>query len=328
MSTVVTQSSLRAWRRCHNLYGYKYVERLRPRAIARPLVFGTAIHRIAEYSIEGKTPAQAVQDINKGRALVFAAEVDHWDEIIRDADIIMAEYKAFYKKDDLRFPMIKGKKTEFQFSYTLKPGLEFHGKIDAIPETKDKRRWIMEHKSRRGRIENDSVRTRDIQTMLYAKVAEGTKLVPRIGGVIWDYIRSKTPSAPHVNKNGELSKAQIETLPSVYLKTIKDNKLDPADYKETLQNLTDNLPGWFRRVRLPINKHAIESLVDEAIITGEEIIKRAGVDRTRNLTQDCSWCPYERLCTAELFDMDADMIRKREYRVDDKIHSELDNIDA
>jgi hypothetical protein len=324
---IVTQSSLRVWRRCHNLYGYKYVEKLRPKSITRPLVFGTAIHRIAEYAIEGKTPAQAVQEINKDRSLVFSAEVDHWDQIIKDATIIMGAYRQFYKNDPLKFPIMKGKKTEFQFEHKLTPKISLRGKIDAIPQTDDGRRWIMEHKSRRGRIENDSVRTRDLQTMIYAHVAETELGIKRIGGVLWDYIRSKTPTVPDLLKNGSLSKSRIDTLPVQYMAAIKEHQLNPRHYTEVLKVLEANLPTWFRRVRLPINRHAIESLMDEATFTAKEIDKNAGIDRTRNLTQDCSWCPMERLCTAELFNLDSKVIREREYRVSEKVHTELEDLE-
>jgi hypothetical protein len=74
------------------------------------------------------------------------------------------------------------------------------------------------------------------------------------------------------------------------------------------------LPTWFRRVFLPLNQGAVDQLMEETVITAREIKVKAGVDTTRNVSRDCSWCSYERLCQAELFGMDADFIRSREYR--------------
>lgn len=321
--TIVTQSSLKTWRKCRKQSDYKYVQLLRPRAVIRPLTFGSAVHKIVEFQIEGKSPEEAIAVANEKRTQVFASELDKWDEIIADAKMIMDGYFRYYAKDKLKYRVINGKKTEHQFEYPLAKGLTLAGVIDCIPETPDKRVWVGEHKSRGGRIENDSVRTLDLQTMLYTKIAETTLGVKKISGVVWDYIRSKPPTIPDVLKDGSLSKRKIDTLPWVYEAAIKKHGLDRSHYLDVLGVLDENLIGWFRRVYMPVNKSAIEVMVEEATVTAREMHRKLGVDTTRNLTRDCSFCAYERLCTAELMGADSDFIREREYRVDDKPHAEL-----
>ena len=327
MSFIVTQSSLRTWRRCRKQADYKYVQQLRPRKVERPLAFGSAVHKILEYRLAGKTTAEAIQELNKKRRpMVFAAELDHWDEIHRDAEAITNAYMAYWAThgDKLTPVKINGQVAEHKFEYDLGQDISLQGVIDVLPQTPDKRVWVMEHKSRGGRIEDDSVRTRDVQTMLYSRVAEGALGVKRIAGVMWDYLRSKSPTVPHVLKDGTLSKRAIDTLPSVYEAEIERLGLRREHYADILGGLDDGLKGWFRRVVLPTNKDAINTLVEESLTTGREMKRKLGVDTTRNLTRDCSWCSYEPLCKAELFGLDASFIRSREYRVDDKAHPELE----
>jgi hypothetical protein len=323
MTKIVTQSSLGTWRRCKHLYNYKYIEKLRPRSLSRPLAFGSAVHKIIEFRIKGIPQDKAIEEMNKGRAQLFSAEIDAWDQIMMDASDIMIAYDLHYKKDPLKYPVTKGLKAEHHFTYELGGGFQLKGVIDAMPESDDGRRWVMEHKTRGGRIENDSVRTRDVQTMIYAEVAQGVFGIKRIAGVMWDYVRSKSPPVPDILKDGSISKRKIDTLPHVYERFILAHGLDIRHYQEVLGTLDEGVSAWFRRVRLPLNRSAMGVIFDETRTTAREIHRKAGVDTTRSLTRDCSWCSYEKLCMAELMGMDADFIREREYRVDDKAHSEL-----
>lgn len=314
---------LKEWRRCRRSFAYKYVDRLRPRKISRPLLFGTTVHKIIDYEVNGKTSQEAIESVNKGRSQIFTAEIDEWDAILEDARLIMEAYRDHWKDDGLDYVEINGSKTEHQFEVDLIKGITMAGMVDAFPITPDGRIWLGEHKSRRGRIENDSVRTRDMQTMLYTEFAGPHFGIKRLTGNLWDYIRSKAPAEPDMLKKGGVSKRAIDTLPSVYRRFLAKNKLPESDYADILSTLEENVGSWFRRCFLPTNKDAIAQLRQETITTAMEMRRKQGVDRTRNLTKDCSWCSYEKLCHAELFGMDADFIREREYRVDEKTNPEL-----
>ena len=118
-----------------------------------------------------------------------------------------------------------------------------------------------------------------------------------------------------VAKNGTLSKANIDTLPHVYEREIGAQGLNRDDYIDILGDLDNKIPTWFKRNFVPLNQGAIDTLMEETKITAREIHVKAGVDTTRNPGRECSYCAYERLCQAELFGMDADFIRDREFRV-------------
>lgn len=323
----VSQSSIKAWRRCRKAYDYKYVQMLRPRSIQRPLKFGSAVHKAIEFVANGKTVAAAIAEMNRERAQVFASEVDLWDEIMRDATWVSTAYAKFYKKDRVKpVKLGKGKAAklaEHKFEVEIARGILLTGLIDMIGETADERLWVVEHKTRGGRIENDGVRTRDLQTMLYTSpVILETLGVKRVSGVLWDYVRSKSPPTPELLKDGTMSKRKIDTLPNVYEETLTKHGLDPADYSDILGTLDENQKGWFIRVNVPVNRRAADEIFEETEYTAREIRRKAGVDTTRNFTRDCSWCPFEKLCTAELHGHDAEFIRKREYRISERHHEE------
>jgi hypothetical protein len=310
----ISQSRIKTWRRCRKQYDYKHVQKLEPRRIARPLVFGRAVHKMIENQLQGLSAAEAAAEINKDRKGIFTADEEDWDTIIADATDIMQAYHDFWKNDPLDYVKIDGRKAEHKFEMPLAKDTVLTGVVDIFPKTADGRIWIGEHKSHKQQTPTEDVRMRDLQAMIYAHVAKEYYKIKRVSGVMWDYIRSKTPAVPALLKNGTLSKARIDTLPHVYEREINNQGLDRKDYVDILGDLDDKLPTWFRRVFLPLNQGAVDQLMEETVITAREIKVKAGVDTTRNVSRDCSWCSYERLCQAELFGMDADFIRSREYR--------------
>lgn len=312
MKIRVSQSSLRAWRKCRKMFAYRYVEMLSPKSIARPLVMGSAVHKVIEYNIAGRPLADAMKKINEGRAKVFSSDVDEYDQIMSDTETIMTAYIQFHKNEPVTYHEINGRRAEFEFEHDIGNGVTLEGVIDCIPVTEDGRKWVGEHKSHK-QFPTEDVRAADLQSMLYADAAKKALGLNRITGVFWDYIRTKSPEFPKLLKNGTLSKARIDTLPSVYEQAIKNHGLNRVDYGDILGELDDKLPSWFRRVFVPLNQAAVEQLLEETRVTGREMMRKAGVDTTRNLSRDCSYCSYEKLCKAELFGMDADFIREREF---------------
>ena len=322
MKIRVSQSSLRAWRRCRRQFYYKYILELQPRGIIRPLTFGKAIHKVIEYHIEGKSVAAAIKAMASERAKVFSADIDEFDQIMADVKDIGEGYIKFHAKDGLTYAQLppkgdatKPRKSEHEFVHDIGGGILVEGVIDCVPISGDGRKWIGEHKSHKS-FPTEDVRAADLQSMLYGDAAAKELGIKRVVGCMWDYIRSKSPTVPEVLKStGMLSKKRIDTLPAVYERAIADNKLDRAHYVDILGELDDKLPSWYRRVFVPFNKTAVETMIEETQLTGREMNLKAGVDTTRNLTRDCSWCSYEKLCKADLFGQDSEWIRDREFVV-------------
>lgn len=323
MSITVSHSKIKTWRRCRKAYQYKYVEKLRPRRKSRPLVFGSMCHEMIEAHANGDNPNEVLKKYANESKKLFSAEVDEYMQVIADVEQLMTAYFTYYKNDGLKFVAIKGKLAEHEFEVEIARGIKLKGKIDAVTRTKDKRVWLTEHKSHK-KIPDDGVRFRDLQTVIYADVLPQLG-VKKIDGVLWDYIRSTPPSVPKLLKSGELSKAQIDTLPGVYLQAIKSHKLSPKDYSDKLQELEGNERSYFKRIFMPTAPSLSKQLLSETVETAKEVDERGGKDCTRNITRDCSWCEFEGLCRAELTGMDADFIRKREFETQEEEPNETES---
>src|SRR6478736_3101953 len=208
----ISQSSLRAWRSCRLMFNYKYVEKLAPKKIIRPLVFGSAVHRVLEYRALGKSQEAAFKKVLEEKSHIFSADVDEYDQIILDARRIMRAYDEYWTAQGDVTPYKIGKrKAEHEFVWDMGEGIVFEGIRDMIAETDDGRLWLTEHKSHK-KIPDEAYRMRDLQTMLYRQAALDTMGVKQIAGILWDYLSSKSPSEPKLLKNGTLSKARINML--------------------------------------------------------------------------------------------------------------------
>lgn len=312
----VSHSKIKTWRRCHRAYHYKYVEKLRPRRKGRPLIFGSICHEMIEAHANKENPRKVLKQYRRDKKKLFSAEVDEYLQTIYDAESLMTGYFHFYKNDRLKFIKVKGRAAEHEFTVPLCKGIQLTGKIDALAQTPDKRKWLVEHKTHRV-IPNEDVRFIDIQTSIYFEV------LPEIGiksvdGVLWDYIRSKAPTVPQLLKSGELSKRKIDTLPHIFLEAVEENSLDPKDYQETIEGLNANYDSYFQRVFMPIRPSLSKQLLSDTIETAKDIAERGETACTRNLSKDCSWCEYNSLCKAELLDMDVDFIKQREFTKNEK----------
>src|SRR5690606_22131480 len=201
---------------------------------------------------------------------------------------IMEGYDKMWKDEDLEYMELQGKKAEFDFAIPLdgKPleesDLVYTGKIDTVVQDSKDRVWLMEHKSFK-KLPSENFRFANQQALLY------TWVLPQIGfpkptGVIWDYLRTKVPTVPGVLKSGGLSKAKaIDTTRDVYLKAIKDNGLDPADYEDILQSLEGKELDFYRRIYLPAKENKIENVFKDLKETAMEIHILHETTQARNL---------------------------------------------
>lgn len=315
----ISNSKIKTWRSCKMKYNYKYVEKLRPRKKASPLVRGTIIHSMLEANIGGKDPLKVWEEAKKTYAHMFREEREVYDQMMEDIRLLMTSYFQYYEDDPLTYVEHKGKKTEYYFEVDLTPAIQLIGYIDSVA-TKDGLNWLVEHKSHK-EIPKGDLKYSDIQGALYAYAMPLTGL-PKPDGVCWDYIRMKSPTIPELLKNGQLSKkANIDTLWPVYREQIRKNGLKLSDYKDMKELLQRKYDDFFIRKYLPLNKTILKNLVEDAVTTAREIKRKAGKDKTRNIEKHCEWCDYYNLCQADLRGLDTKFIKKTNFEVrneDDK----------
>lgn len=315
----VSQSSINTWRRCKKEYYYKFILKIEKKVPPAPLYKGKIIHELIEARINGESWEKTLEPYLEEFDKLFDEEKLLYGDLRTDIPTIMKGYDDMWKDEDLEYLELQGKRAEFDFAIPLdgKPleesDLVFTGKIDTVVKDPRERVWLMEHKSFK-RLPSENFRFANQQALLYAWV------LPQIGfpkptGILWDYLRTKTPTIPKVLKSGELSKAKnIDTTPAVYKEAILENGLDPEEYQEMLDSLKGKELDFYRRIYLPVKENMIESVVQDLKETALEIQILHETTQARNLGRDCDWCSFKNLCQTELQGLDTEFILKSDYR--------------
>lgn len=309
---VTRQSEIKCYRRCRQQHHYRYRMKIQRRRRPKPLVRGTIIHKMVELHSGNKDPFLALKEAEKKWGEMFEEEREEYGDIIGEIRLLMTEYFTWYKSDPLH-PIKIGKRwAEHDFEIELAPGINLKGRIDRFSKTRDGRKWLEDTKSHKKLPEGDIV-YQDIQTALYLTASPSLGIKP--DGIAWNYIRYKAPTVPELLKSGELSRRNIDTTWSVYLSAIKNNKLDPDDYKDMQERLEGKEATFFVRPLLPAHPKLIRRLVDDAVETAKEI--RDGKPPVRNIERHCDWCEYKNLCYAELRGFDTKDMMKRDFQEKD-----------
>lgn len=312
----VSQSKVKTYRRCHYAYHLRYVEKLRKKVKSRPLQFGTIVHQMLEADAEGDDPFEILKKVEKDNIKMFRAEREMYGEIIDDIRQIMTEYFGYWPEKDLRFERRNGRSGEHKFDIELFPGINWNGKIDAIGKTPNKLRWAVEHKTF-NRKPNDDERWRNLQSSTYI---HAVRLLGwgDVDGMCWDYIRSKPPTKPSLNKDLTLSQKNIDTLPITIRETLAELKLKEKDHKDYLKRSEENLAVWFQRIHTPVDDEVVKNVFADFEFTILEMAERHGKCKDKNIDRHCSWCDYEKICRAELQGDDVDFVKQKDYEVGNK----------
>lgn len=322
----VSQSKVKTYRRCRMAYHLKYVEKLRAKRKSRALTFGSLIHKMIEFHIEGEDPMEVLTSIKPSEMKLFASEKAEYGEIIDDTRRIMTEYFEHWESSDhqMRYVRIKGKSSEHSFDIEILPDIIFNGKIDAIGRSNGLR-WLVEHKSFKRRPSDDD-RWRNLQSVSYFRAMDMLGW-PQVDGTCWDYIWSKPPLVPGLLKDGSMSRKSIDTLPSVVSEALINNKMDPKKFKAFLNGVTKNREKWFIRTFTRVDGDVKDFVFNEFVETAKEMADNHGLKKDMNIERHCSWCDYEPLCRAKLQGLDYDFIKERNYeRSEGRPEEEADHV--
>lgn len=308
----VSQSKINLYRRCKRAYHEKYVENRRKIIKSRPLQFGTIIHHLLDCIAEGEDFNPVLSQLLKKHGKKFYAERDIYGDIINDVRYIMTDYENYWENSPLYFARINGKRAEHKFEITIAPSIYLTGKIDGIAQTSNKLRWMVEHKTFTN-MPSDDHRWRNLQSAAYLKVIKTLGWKP-VEGTLWNYIRSKSPAAPRMLKDGKVSKKMGGTLPSKVMDTLKNYKeISSYDRKSLLEAAKEGMPDYFKRVFTPIKLNVVDTLFEELVYTAQEMKKLHGIAKERSIDRHCEWCDYESLCRAELQSSDVEYVKEKEY---------------
>lgn len=312
---LVSQSKIKDWRQCRQLYYYKHVLKIERRKKARPLKFGTLMHKMKEAFAKGLNPFKTVLDkISPADLRLFAEEREAYGDIIADTRYLFAAYLEYYKATPLVF--LKHGKTiaEHPFEVELpKEDILVKGTIDAATSHR-KMTWLTEHKNHKV-IPDADERWRNIQSVVYIRISD------MLGwwdfeGTCWDYIRSKPPTRPQILKSGEISERALDSLPQIVVDTLKENKIKIGPREQAIfDTQRRNLPTWFQRVYTPVKTQVLDHVWKDFVATAREMRDaNTSKPQVRTIGRHCSWCEMEPLCRAAMQGSDEEFIIEHEYQ--------------
>lgn len=305
----VSYSEMKRWRFCRQSHYYNYVERIAPKVKPKPLKLGNIIHKLVETWAKNGDCERIIKEVKKEYNKMFDEEKEYYGDLPGIVEQIFHGYQAKYGEKErkgydlverMMGPIKLTSQTQFKFKvdriFRIPMGL-------SIVETKTSKR-----------IPEEDKRIWDIQTLLYAWGLQESGY--DISAVVWDYIRTKTPTIPRVLKNGELSQAKdIDTNYDTYHQAIIDNlgKSHVKDYKEILTSLQYRPDQFYKRIVQAISKSMIKSIVKDARITSLEILNMSRLPVKTISAFTCPMCFYSSLCYADMRNLDSDFIRQKEF---------------
>ena len=299
-----SHSKVKSYRRCPKSFEYKYIQGLSRKTAPGALTRGVVFHEMLDNTVMGKDWREPLEAYRKVYDRLWDEEKEaqsHPDEL----ESLYHRYQKFWKNDGLQY----NNRSEIEVQCEHR-GLRFKGIIDKIVTTSEGLVFVCDHKTHRV-IPDENARFSDIQTVLYYWALQQNG--EQVDGVLWDYIRTKPPTAVEVLKKGGLTRrANLDTDEATYMKAILDNGLDPNDYQEELAKARRNV--FFKRVYLPRpSEGMVREVVNDFFDTAEEILNAKKFPR--NMTRDCKSCTYYSICSLEVRGLDSDLTRKQMFNI-------------
>jgi hypothetical protein len=228
---------------------------------------------------------------------------------------IFDDYRYVYK--DVKQPQVTEKEFELEVDKCDGEPVVFVGKIDELYLHKRKgvkSIIIGEHKTFTNKP-NMELLVMNTQKCLYARAAQFLKgVLP--SKVKWDYIKSTPASEPiWLEKSRRFSEARSTKITPMSWRRACEarNILDPE-----ILNRGDlyeaNISEFFFQVELDIDPAMVDVIWDGYLYTAKQIIRFGESNKTRNVTRDCSWCPYHDICYTEMTGGDVDYVIRKDFR--------------
>jgi len=270
------------------------------------------VHDMLEADLKGRDPFRVLARYAKEQGKLFKAEIEEYGDIIQDVGDIMRAYFSYYKEDETEPIKYNRRYAEHWIELPIGEELLFVMKIDAFLRTSNGLRWLGEHKTF-GRAPNDDDRWRNLQSCVYLQACHELG-IEDFDGIMWNYIRSKSPTIPQRLKSGDLSTRSIDTLPSVVART-RDHYRLPTDGNaaDLIAKAERNLGNWFFRVYTPVKSTVVAEVYGDFINTAIEMMEGHGKKKDRNIGMHCGWCDFEPICRATLTGGDADFVKEKGY---------------
>lgn len=325
---ILTNSMIGAFRRCIKQSEYKYVHRLKPRVLGKPLKRGTWVHELLEVDAKGGDWKAHHKKLSAKFNNLFDEEKDYYGDMPGEIAAIMKSYFWHYKADPWKYHEV-----ELEMTAELPNGVLLRSKVDGLIENQFGL-WLVDHKSHKT-LPNVDYRMLDTQSPIYIWVARQNNIP--VQGFIWNYLRWKAPTVPQMayvgKSNQRLSKAALDTDYPTYKRALKQYEaeygLDLSDYARQLKVLKSHRysPGapqsssFFRRDVYEKSPELIDRVLKEAMRTADRMNNYDWSDPDsveRTVGRHCQFmCSYSDLCTNELMGNNTQPLIRQNYEVGD-----------
>lgn len=317
---ISTHSMLKTFRRCPKQTEYKYVQRLKPKVVSKPLKRGDWVHKLLESYYRGDEWRDVHRDLSAKFNEMFDEEKDHYGDLPTECGNIMRSYLWHYKHDDWRVHDV-----EFTIETAFPNGDIYRCKIDLLVED-EFGLWIVDHKTTRT-IPDIDFRILDAQSALYLWCALKNKLP--VQGFIWNWVKTKAPTIPQITKKGRLSARKIETDYPTMIRALKSYELKPSRYEDILEPLKlvqyrhgePQTSPYYRRDPLEKDARMLGRVAREGYKTSKRMNAYFPTDIVERVPEkvSCSWCSYVNICTVELFGGDSRLLRRTRFTQGDPL---------
>lgn len=321
---ITTHSMIKTFRRCPKQAEYKYVERLKPRRLGRPLRLGSWMHALQETHGNGGDWRETHEDWKKKWYKLLEEEREDIGDLPGHCERLMLSYLWYYKADEWIYH-----ENEMTLEAEFPDGSIYRGKIDSLIENQYGL-WIVDNKWHKS-LPDTQFRILDAQSSLYIWAALKNKIP--IQGFIWNYGRSKPPTYPEMLKSGK-GPARWDACDTDYptmVRWFKENMGGKVpEYCKPKMRYLKTLryePGapqnstFFRRSVIEKSPDMLKRIAQEAYHTHKRMhsypFERVdAVERVPD--RSCSYmCNYTDLCTAELFTGDRPVNWRSRYETGD-----------
>lgn len=322
---ISTHSMLKTFRRCPKQFEYKYVERLKPKILGRPLRLGTWMHKLQEVHGRGGDWREAHEEMRRTVwANLFDEEKEDIGDLPGDCERLMRSYLWYYEGHEWKIV-----ESEITLECELPDGSIYRCRLDWIVEWLGGL-WIVDHKWHK-KLPDFSTRVLDSQSADYIWCAIKNKLP--VQGFVWDYGLSKPATYPRMLKSGAgpMRWANCATdFPTMveWFKREMGGRV-PQACKPKMRSLRNDRyvlgqpqhSPFFRRHVLERTAPIVNRIAREMYHTHKRM-HAYPFDRTdmveRVPDRSCSWmCSYEPLCSAELITGNRPINWQRSYKVGD-----------
>jgi hypothetical protein len=348
---ITTQSMIRAFRSCPREALYKYVERLVPKTVRKPLTRGKWMHALLEVYYRALAETGDVEHADaawkeehrrwtSSYSKLFDEEKEMLGDLPREMSQLMSSYLWHYGDPAYSDWWWNVHETELTVEAELPNGHLFRCRLDLLEED-EFGLWVWDHKTHR-REPDWEKRMLDEQGPLYIWACRQAGIPVR--GFGWNYLVTESISWPKVIKDGSRFYANAgESDYPTYVAAVKQaieqyggKFLANPDHKKVVAHNLKRYkaarwkPGGmqtsphFRRVMVEKDEGMIGRVLSAAVRTSDTMHSYDFSDPDcveRNVGACRSFiCDYASLSLMDLLKGDSEMIKRREYkRIDDPL---------